>query len=262
MSSEQVMHLFSAEARILEVYDLQEGDRIVTFLTSERGKKKGVARGSRRKHSRFAGQLQLLAKVRMTWFEKEESELVRISSADLVSSPALMMKDLEGVLLASYLAEHLTEFAQENEESARLYRLLDATLVALAEGLDREVVTRYFEVWVLRLAGIFPPPIECPQCGRAFEGEAVLPEGGDALLCRTCQKVPGGLGVSGLAFSFLQASAHAPVQELCERPSPRPELTVIEELCRRVRTRFLGRELKSYRVMRRSLALVGGEAKR
>ena len=55
---------FSGEALILDVFDLQEKDRIVTLLTRERGKKKGVAPGARRKYSRFAGQLQPLAKVR------------------------------------------------------------------------------------------------------------------------------------------------------------------------------------------------------
>lgn len=254
------MNLFTAEARILDVYDLQEGDRIVTFLTAERGKKRGVARGSRRKHSRFAGQLQLLAQVRITWFEKEGSDLVRISSADLLNSPAQVMKDLEGLLLAGYLAEHLTEFAQENEDSERLCRLLEATIEALAAGLDRDLVTRYFEIWVLRLAGIFPPPLECPQCGRELRGEAVLPDGGDALVCRDCHSGPRDLIVSGAAFDFLRASARASVQEFVQKPPPGTALGVIEDLCGRVRRRFLGRELKSYRVMRRSLALAGGES--
>ena len=47
--------------------DLQDRDRIVTFLTPEYGLKRGVARGARRKYSRYAGQLQLLAKVELTW---------------------------------------------------------------------------------------------------------------------------------------------------------------------------------------------------
>ena len=40
---------------------LHDRDRIVTFLTREYGKKRGVARGARVKHSRFGGQLQPLA---------------------------------------------------------------------------------------------------------------------------------------------------------------------------------------------------------
>ena len=51
------MSLTSAEAILLDVVDLHDRDRIVTFLTRERGKLRGVARGARRKYSRFAGQL-------------------------------------------------------------------------------------------------------------------------------------------------------------------------------------------------------------
>jgi len=253
------MHLVTSAARILDVYDLQEGDRIVTFLTPDYGKKRGVARGSRRKHSRFAGQLQLLAKVRITWFEREGSDLARISAAELLDSPAAVMNDLEGLLLAGYLAEHLTEFAQENEASERLCRLLEATLGALAGGLDRNLVTRYFEVWVLRLAGIFPPPVECPQCGVELQGEAALPEGGDALLCLRCSEGEKQLLIAGPVLGFLQASARASVREIARRPPAHAALSVIEDLCRRLRRRFLGKELKSYRVMRRSLAIAGGE---
>ena len=63
--------LHSAEALLLDAFDLQDGDRIVTFLTRDRGKVRGVAKGAKRKYSRFAGQLQPLAKVKVTWFEKE-----------------------------------------------------------------------------------------------------------------------------------------------------------------------------------------------
>ena len=148
------MQLQSAEAIVLDVVDLHDYDRIVTFLTRSYGKKRGVARGARRKHSRFAGQLLPLAKVKATWFEKEHSDLARLSSVDLERSARRLQSDLEGILLGSYLADHMLEFAQENETSDHYYRLLDSTLEALLAGVDRSLATRYFEAWVLRLAGV------------------------------------------------------------------------------------------------------------
>ena len=165
------MQLQTAEALVLDVADLHEYDRIVTFLSPEQGKKRGVAQGARRKYSRFGGQLQPLAKVTVTWFEKEGRELVRIRSVELERSASRLQQDLEGILLGSYLADHMLEFAQENEASDLLYRLLDSTLEALMEGVDRPLATRFYEAWMLRLAGIFPAPRECPQCGRGLAGE-------------------------------------------------------------------------------------------
>src|SRR4051795_8015832 len=186
------MALLSAEALILDVTDLHDRDRIVTFLTREHGKTKGVAKGARVKHSRFGGQLQPLAKVAVTWFAKEGRELGRISSVELVRTAHPLQVDLEGILLGSYLADHILEFAQEEEGSDHLFRLLDSTLEALLAGVDRDLATRYFEAWVLRLAGVFPSPQTCPACGGPFPPEgAILPRTGEALLCFDCGGVVG-----------------------------------------------------------------------
>ena len=181
------MRRLSAEAFLLDVVDLHERDRIVTFLTEEWGKKRGVSRGARTKYSRFAGQLQPLAKVAVSWFEKEGRDLVRIESVELVRPCRVVLDTLEGILLGSYLAEHLVHFAQENEESSDFFRLLDQSLLWLEGGLEPDLVARYFEVWVLRLAGVFPVPRECPTCGEELTGrKATLVSGVEEILCSGC----------------------------------------------------------------------------
>ncbi len=248
------MGLVTAEALILDVFDLHDQDRIVTFLTREQGKKKGVARGARRKYSRFAGQLQPLAKVRVTWFEKPGRDLVRVSSIELIRAAERLQQDLEGILLGGYLAEHLVEFAQENEESELFFRLLDSTLEALAGGVDRDLAARFFEAWVLRLAGIFPAPGECPQCGRSLK-DAVLPATGEALLCARCGGGrSGGLTVSGAVLELLRRFGRERLASLAADPPSRGTLAEVEEVAGRVRRSFLQRELKSYGVMRETLA--------
>ncbi|HEX2253011.1 MAG TPA: DNA repair protein RecO [Thermoanaerobaculia bacterium] len=269
------MAIHHAEALILQVFDLQERDRIVTFLTRERGKVRGVARGARRKYSRFAGQLQPLAKVRVTWFEKEGRDLVRISGVDPLRLSVRLHADLEGILLGSYLAEHLLEFAQENEPGELWFRLLDSTLEALAAGADRDLATRWFEAWVLRLGGIFPAPRECPACGRPFGPEgAVLTAADDGLVCFDCAAAAAGgpgeggatvLGPSGAARSGAERYGADVVEallrfgreglaELAAAPPPPATLRRVEALTARVRRGFLQRELKSHAVMQRTLA--------
>lgn len=254
------MGLESAEAILLDVFDLHDQDRIVTFLTRERGKIKGVARAARRKYSRFSGQLQPLAKVRVVWFESSGRDLVRLSSVELVRTAEGVMRDLEGILLAGYLAEHMTEFAQENEESDRLFRLLDSTIEALLAGVDSDLATRYFEAWVLRLSGIFPPPVECPSCGREVNGSgAVLPKAGEGLLCAECgAEAPGGLRVSVDAIAFLLRMTNTSLRKMATEGIAARVLREVKEVNMRVRRSFLQRELRSYRVMQETLARVEG----
>lgn len=249
------MQLFTSEAILLDVVDLAEYDRIVSFLTPDQGKLKGVAKGARRKYSRFAGQLQPLAKVEVTWLAKEGRDLMRLSGLDLLRSAEPLNRDLERLMTGGYIADHVIEFAQENEESSRLYRLLDTTLEALLQGMNLSLVTRYFEVWVLRLAGLFPVPVECPSCGESMlEKGAALLRGEGSLVCREC--FCGGeeeeLSPEVLAL-LLRTRFEGLAQMSANEPEP-SALSGVEAICREVRRHFLQGELKSYRVMQQTLA--------
>src|SRR5258706_818607 len=248
------MGLQTAEALILDVRDLHDRDRIVTFLTREYGKKKGVAKGARVKHSRFGGQLQPLAKVQVTWFEREGRDLVRISSVELVNTAHLLQADLEGILLGSYLADHLLELAQEGEASDHLYRLLDSTLQDLAAGLDRDLATRYFEIWALRIAGVFPAPHVCPNCGRPFPPEgAMLPRSGETLLCLDCGG-PSGFAVAPETLHFLLRTGRENLPTAAHPPPTPPVPRQGEAVWMPARPAFLQRELRSYDVIKTMLA--------
>jgi DNA repair protein RecO (recombination protein O) len=250
------MGLETAEALILDVMDLHDRDRIVTFLTREHGKKKGVAKGARVKHSRFGGQLQPLAKAQVTWFEAAGRDLVRVSTVELIRTAHPLQADLEGILLGSYLADHLLEFAQEGEPAEHLFRLLDSTLQALLAGVGRDLGTRYFEAWVLRLAGVFPSPHVCPACGGPFPPEGgVLPRSGETLLCFDCGG-RSGLLVTAATLDFLRRIGREGLPAMAERPPAEAVLRQVEDLCAQVRRGFLQRELRSYDVIRKTLAKV------
>lgn len=163
------MPLHTAEALVLRTYKLGEADRIVVFLTKDRGKKRGVAKGARRQRSRFAGALEPLTEVRVAYFESERRELVGLNYAETVRSPLLLTTSslnesssaatpaLAGrYLLVEYIAELLDEWAQDSDADDRLYRLGASMLEALTAGAPPEPLARYFEYWLLRLQGVYP----------------------------------------------------------------------------------------------------------
>lgn len=249
------MQLKQSKAILLDVVDLHEYDRIASFLTADRGLLRGVAKGSRRKYSRFAGQLQPLAQVEATWLAKEGQDLVRLSSLDLVRSAEPLHRDLESILIGGYLADHMLEFAQQNEESGRLYRLLNSTIEALLAGVDRSLASRYFEVWVLRLEGVFPVPSHCPRCSKPFmEAGASLPHGEMAILCRECY--PGGPEeeISDEVLAFIIRTRQQSLREMADEPPSQRALRGTETICSYIRRAFLQHELKSYRVLQQALA--------
>jgi DNA repair protein RecO (recombination protein O) len=252
------LRLFTDEAFILEVGDLSDSDRLVVFYTRLHGQKRGAARNARRRYSRFAGHLQPLARVHVGWAEKEGRELVRVHDVELVQSNRKVQEDLEGILVGSYLAEHLKVFAPVDETDEVLFRLFASALEALEHGVDRDLVARYFEAWILRRSGVFPLPTECPGCGRLlYEVGGLLPAVGESVVCRDCATTSRGLEVTAEEVLFYLESTRRNLREMVGLAT-RPEvLRQLERLHREVRRRFLQGELKSYGVMRRILGEEG-----
>ena len=211
------MPLYTADALILRTYKLGEADRIVVFLTRDRGKKRGVAKGARRAKSRFLGALEPLTEVRVAYFEKERRELVGLNFAETIRSP-LAHAPHEGSLdHVSYFAELLDEWAQEADADERLYRLGASMLNALAAGAPVEPLARYFEYWLLRLQGVYP------------EARGTL---------------------SDAAMAFLAASRSLGPERISELPAERRTLRELEQLHRGLIAMHLEKTLKSDRVLR------------
>jgi DNA repair protein RecO (recombination protein O) len=149
------MPLYTAEALVLRTYKLGEADRIVVFLTRDRGKKRGVAHNARKSRKRFGAALEPLTEVRVAYFEKEQRELVGLNYAEPVRSP-LSAASPEALGYSHYFAELIDEWAAEADVDERLYRLGTAALEALVGGAPPEALARYFECWLLRLQGVYP----------------------------------------------------------------------------------------------------------
>ena len=217
------MPLHTAEALVLRTYKLGEADRIVVFLTRDRGKKRGVAKGARRQRSRFAGALEPLTEVRVAYFESERRELVGLNYAETVRSPLSAPGDssapaLTGrYMLVEYVAELLDEWAQDSDADDRLYRLGASMLDALTAGVPAEPLARYFEYWLLRLQGVYP------------EARGTLSAG---------------------ALAFLAAARSVPPLEVGSMPGETRVLRELEGVHRALIATHLEKALKSDRVLR------------
>lgn len=161
------MPLYTAEALVLRTYKLGEADRIVVFLTRDRGKKRGVAPNARKSRKRFGAALEPLTEVRVSYFEKERRELVGLNYAEPVRSP-LSAASPEALGYSHYFAELIDEWAAEADVDERLFRLGTSALDALVGGAPVEALARYFECWLLRLQGVYPPDLAVSSGAATF----------------------------------------------------------------------------------------------
>jgi len=253
------MPLYTTEAVILRTYKLGEADRIVVFLTRDRGKKRGVAKGARRVRSRFGGALEPLTKVTVAYFEKEHRELVGLNYVETERSP-LASPDPRALSYAEYFAELLDEWSPDSDPNERLYRLGASTVEACAAGVPIDSLARYFEYWVLRLQGVYPSHLACHGCGGALdgpeEGGAVLIPGGPVLMCLACAQSMGraaddrGAALSGDAIAFLRGAAAVAPLQVSELPFSARIDRELEAVHQTLMVTHLEKELKSARVLR------------
>jgi DNA repair protein RecO (recombination protein O) len=242
------MRVSKTEAIVLQTFQVRDRDKLVVFLTPDHGKRKGWAYGARTLKSRFGAALEPLAKIRIGFIEREGDEVVRIESVDLIRSLFAAQQQLQSSIAATYIAETVDTFAQPEDPLEVLYRLLDRSTEALLEGAPPLPLIAYVEVWVLKLAGIFPSTRACSYC----QGPLTLPLRYDATVsafaCDACAPrnalmLPN--DVSETLFDILRS----PIAEFANREQRTADLFEVRAFAADLRRSFLGHELKSYEIL-------------
>jgi DNA repair protein RecO (recombination protein O) len=161
------MPLYTTDALILRTYKLGESDRIVVFLTRDRGKKRGVAKNARQSRRRFGGALEPMTAGRIQYTERERRDLVFLHFVEPHRSP-LAAADADALGYVGYFAELIDEWAQEADPNEPLFRLGCSMVEAMSAGVPIEPLARYFEYWLLRLQGVYQPAADASDEARAF----------------------------------------------------------------------------------------------
>lgn len=150
----------TSESLVLRTYPYREGDLIVGFLTREQGKLRGVARRARRPKSPFGSGLERLSHVRMSYYQKETVELVKLDSCELIESQFGLLSGeqaYENGIALDFMTEVADLILPDHEPNERFFRLLLVVLAELrrAAGPVWKPIL-YYTLWAVRLQGFLP----------------------------------------------------------------------------------------------------------
>jgi DNA repair protein RecO (recombination protein O) len=207
------MPLRETEAIVLRTYRLGEADKIVSLFTRQWGRLRAVAAGAQRPKSRYGGTLEPLSHIRLWLFERENRDLLRINSAELIESFFDMQKDYRVQVAAQFVAEVTQQFLPEREVNERAFRLVVAVLKALKRSGEVNRPLVYFDLWLLRLGGFLPETDRCAACGRELGEAGWYGPGSEGLLCQACRQ-------PGMRAS-VPVAALARIREACRGPLDR-----------------------------------------
>ena len=200
------MAIFETEALVLRTYNLAEADKIVVCLSRSAGLIRGVAKGCRKLRNRFGASLEPFTLINLTYYEKENQELVSFRQTEILRSRFNLSGNPSILTGFSYMGDLLIDFSPPHQANDNLYRMALACFEAASQSpSDLEWVLRYFEVWLLKIEGFLPDLKACANCHRAFADETVYLAGDLSLRCAQCSNSRGG-AVSKRLHSHLRTT--------------------------------------------------------
>jgi DNA repair protein RecO (recombination protein O) len=220
-----------SEAFVLQTWPFREADAVVSFFTRDQGKLRGIARRARRPKSGFGSGLERLSQTRMSYYQRENRELVSIDSCELVQSQFAILHDFPAACALDFLAEVSEQLLPANEPGERHFRLLSSVLEHLRAQTPGSVwrAVTYFSVWAVRLAGFLPEMDVCLGCGADLSSNSEhdgQPERAfysrftSGLHCQNCRRalhLQSTYEMSPESRAIVQEILRAPVSQLPER---------------------------------------------
>jgi DNA repair protein RecO (recombination protein O) len=216
-----------SEALVLRTYPLKEADLVVSFLSRDQGKLRGVAKRARRPKSGFGAGLERLSHVRLSYFQRENRELVNLDSCELIQSQFALVSNYWAGVALDYFAEVAEQLLPAAEPNEKFFRLLLAMLEHLRQGGGQGVwrAVLYYSLWAVRLSGWLPELQVCLGCGSLLDDpenpeRAFYSRSRSGLICRDCRRTLGASGSQELSAgsrALAAAMLRKPVAEFGDR---------------------------------------------
>ena len=240
------MPLIETEGLVLRSYNLAEADRIVVFFTREQGIVRGVAKGARRLKSRFGSMLEPFSTVHLTYFQKEERELVSVQQLELIESRFAAAAEPGLLHTLSYLSELLIAVVPPHDPNETMYRMAKACLETGPSNAPELAALRvYFELWVLRLGGYLPDWSKCAGCSRPIDEEKEITLRSDLhLVCGQCRRSSALAPFTGSMSDMYRGVQRLTPQKFIGLASKDAETVVaLSAILRRIIAQVVGRDI-------------------
>lgn len=149
------MKQFTTQAIVLRRTNFNEADRIISFITADHGKVRGMARGVRKLKSKLAGGLELFSISEVT-FGIGRGEVNPIVSTKLKKHYDNIVKDLDRTNAAYALMKQLDSQTEDAAEPG-YFDLLASAFESLDDlSISLEIIKLWFGAQLLKLSGRQP----------------------------------------------------------------------------------------------------------
>lgn len=232
-----------SEAIVLRTWPFQESDLLVSLLTRDLGKVRGVAKAALKSRKRFGGALEPMTYVRAAYAERPRQELVRLEQFEALVSPLAQPVDYLRAATLAFYAEVLESVLPDHDPQDAIFRLTLAVLEQTRVDACWMPLT-YFSLWVTRLIGWLPEMDRCTDCGEPLADTAYFHVLADGLSCARHRKPNSSLlGQESLALA--QRMLREPIRAMAGDVWPRQRGQDLRRFLVRTLERHIERRLNS-----------------
>lgn len=142
-------------AVVLRRINYQEADRIITFLTSDKGKITTMARGVRKANSKLAGSIELFGTSQIT-FLPGKGEISMLISARLIKNYGNIVKDFNKTQLGYEILKLINKNIETNSDEAIFELVVDTLEFLNDQSIGLDLAKFWFSLQFLILMGHAP----------------------------------------------------------------------------------------------------------
>jgi len=185
------MSSFSTPAIMIRRTDYGDYDLILTFFSLARGKISLIAKAAKKSTKRFGGILELFSELEVVCSSGRGKGLPVLQEAALKQPFSEIRADITRTAYASYWAELIHGWMQENEKQTELYDLFKRVLGELDGGRTSEAgLSVLFQMRLLNISGHSPNLSHCWRCQNPLtskdSGRLFFDIARGGVSCRSC----------------------------------------------------------------------------
>ncbi len=175
--------LHRTEGIVLKSFPYADTDLIVTIFTFDNGIIKVFAKSPLKIKSRFGSALEPFSYNRISFWGKEDSDLPRLTQADIIYPFQKLRDGIECFLKVTEIFETTISLLPEREVNKELFYLLLNTMKTLE---NEYIISRrclFYKIKLLSISGFAPQFQDCEVCNSRAENPYIH---NGSIICKTC----------------------------------------------------------------------------
>jgi len=198
-------------AIILKTSEYSDTSLLVAACTRDLGKARLIAKGARRRKSRFAGLLEPLNHVELV-LVAGRSGLHTLAECAPLGQASRLREDLGRLSAALFVLALVDETQIEDDPQPRVFELVVQALERLETTGNAAALLFAFQLRLVELTGYGLDLEHCAADGAQLGGVGFFSLGHKAFLCAACSPGLNGRAVSPGAFNVLKRLAESPLE--------------------------------------------------